>query len=164
MNFVMDVSVGEFLEMHIRSRLRGADTQLLRDCFECANSLAGEKFSLETKVTQLSGGQSRALMIADCAYISLSPIVLIDEIENAGVDRRSAVEFLIEREKIVLISTHDPLLALGADLRVVIRNGGIFKVMETSALEKEKLRQLQEMDALLGNVRARLRAGERLEG
>lgn len=56
--------------------------------FSMANELAGEKFTLDTKVTQLSGGQSRALMIADVACISSSPIVLIDEIENAGIDRQ----------------------------------------------------------------------------
>ena len=33
-------------------------------------------------------GQTRALMIADTALVSASPIVLIDEIENAGIDRR----------------------------------------------------------------------------
>ncbi|MDR1329594.1 MAG: ATP-binding cassette domain-containing protein, partial [Oscillospiraceae bacterium] len=121
MNFVMDLTVGEFLEMHARSRAVGASKSggaaggLIETCFECANSLAGEKFTLETKVTQLSGGQSRALMIADCAYMSRSAIVLIDEIENAGVDRREAISLLARAEKIVLISTHDPLLALGAD-------------------------------------------------
>ena len=59
-------------------------------------------------MTQLSGGQSRALMIADTAYISESPIVLIDEIENAGVDRRQAIELLAKKEKIIFVSTHDP--------------------------------------------------------
>ena len=49
-----------------------------------ANTLAGERFSASTPVTALSGGQSRALMIADVACLSNSPIVLIDEIENAG--------------------------------------------------------------------------------
>ena len=96
--------------------------ETIRRCFECANQLAGEKFALgHTKVTQLSGGQSRALMIADTAYMSASPIVLIDEIENAGIDRRQeAIAILAKKEKIVLISTHDPLLALGADKRIVV--------------------------------------------
>lgn len=164
MNFVMDVSVGEFLEMHARSRSRGNDPEAVRECFECANSLAGEQFSLETKVTQLSGGQSRALMIADCAYISRSPIVLIDEIENAGVDRRRAVDTLLRREKIVLISTHDPLLALGADLRVVIRNGGMYKILETSDGERARYAEFLALDAKLSEARTLLRLGERLDG
>ena len=75
-----------------------------------ANELAGEKFSIDTKVTQLSGGQSRALMIADTAYMSSSPVILIDEIENAGIDRRQAISILTRKDKIVFMSTHDPLL------------------------------------------------------
>jgi ABC-type lipoprotein export system ATPase subunit len=143
MNFVMDLTVAEFLEMHAVSRSAGQTNdgagRIITQCFEHANDLAGEKFTLETKVTLLSGGQSRALMIADCAYMSSSPIVLIDEIENAGVDRREAISLLARREKIVLISTHDPLLALGADKRIVIKNGGIFKVLETMKEEKDAL-------------------------
>jgi ABC-type lipoprotein export system ATPase subunit len=162
MNFVMDLSVKEFLEMHARSR--SVPTQddaenTIGKCYECANSLAGEKFTPETKLTQLSGGQSRALMIADTAYISQSPIVLIDEIENAGVDRKEAVALLSKREKIVLISTHDPLLALSADKRIVIKNGGIFKVIETTPEEKESLVEIEDLDALLQRIRNKLRSG-----
>ncbi|MDR0904829.1 MAG: ATP-binding cassette domain-containing protein [Oscillospiraceae bacterium] len=162
MNFVMDLTVAEFLEMHARSRAVGVSGDadaLIKTCFECANSLAGEKFTPETKVTQLSGGQSRALMIADCAYISQSAIVLIDEIENAGVDRREAIALLAQSEKIVLISTHDPLLALGADKRIVIKNGGISAIIDTSAEEKASLVELEKIDRLLYNTRKTLRAG-----
>jgi len=163
MNFVMDLTVAEFLEMHARSRSVSDDTEtLIQTCFECANSLAGEKFTLETKVTQLSGGQSRALMIADCAYISRSAIVLIDEIENAGVDRREAISLLAQSEKIVLISTHDPLLALGADKRIVIKNGGIAHIIETSPQEKASLTELEKIDRLLYNTRKELRAGGKI--
>jgi ABC-type lipoprotein export system ATPase subunit len=166
MNFVMDLTVAEFLEMHARCRATGASGDvpaLIRTCFECANSLAGEKFTLDTKVTQLSGGQSRALMIADCAYISQSAIVLIDEIENAGVDRREAISLLAQSEKIVLISTHDPLLALGADKRIVIKNGGISAIIETSEREKSSLAELQKIDRLLYNARKTLRAGGKID-
>ncbi len=167
MNFVMDLTVAEFLEMHAHSRAVGADSaggtaELVQSCFECANSLAGEKFSLDTKVTLLSGGQSRALMIADCAYMSRSAIVLIDEIENAGVDRREAISLLAKSEKIVLISTHDPLLALSADKRIVIRNGGVIKIIETSEEEKRSLAEIEKIDRFLSNTRALLRSGERV--
>ena len=108
MNFVMDLTVQEFLEMHAKSRLTPKAKIVIEKCFTCANDLAGEKFSKDTKVTQLSGGQSRALMIADTAFMSNSPIVLIDEIENAGIDRRQAIELLARNDKIILVSTHDP--------------------------------------------------------
>lgn len=65
MNFVMDLTVREFLVMHAKSRLASNVDEVAEKCFSCANSLAGEKFTADTKVTQLSGGQSRALMIAD---------------------------------------------------------------------------------------------------
>jgi ABC-type lipoprotein export system ATPase subunit len=162
MNFVMDLSVGEFLEMHARSRA-SHEAGLAALCFDRANALAGERFTLDTKLTQLSGGQSRALMIADCAYMSRSPIVLIDEIENAGVDRREALAMLAQTEKIAFISTHDPLLALGAEMRIVIKNGGIFKILKTSDEEKESLARLEEMDAVMLEARARMRAGGRVE-
>ncbi|MDR1329281.1 MAG: ABC transporter ATP-binding protein, partial [Oscillospiraceae bacterium] len=86
----------------------------------------------------------------------------IDEIENAGVDRREAISLLARAEKIVLISTHDPLLALGADKRVVIKNGGIFKILETSPEEKESLAAIEKIDKLLTETRAALRGGDRV--
>lgn len=162
MNFVMDLNVAEFLAMHADSRLCDNAEQVIEQCFVCANELAGEKFTKNTKVTQLSGGQSRALMIADTAYMSCSPIVLIDEIENAGVDRQQAISLLTENEKIVLISTHDPLLALSADKRIVIKNGGIDKIIETSDEERASLSSIIKIDAIMLAVRQQLRYGKRV--
>ncbi len=163
MNFVMDLTVAEFLEMHATSRLAKDVQGTIARCFDCANELAGEKFSRDTKVTQLSGGQSRALMIADTAYMSASPIVLIDEIENAGIDRRRALELLAREEKIVLISTHDPLLALSADKRIVIGNGGVAAILETSAEERQCLTAIEHLDTTMQQLRQRLRAGARID-
>lgn len=160
MNFVMDLNVADFLAIHAKSRLCDNAGQVIEQCFRRANELAGEKFTMDTKVTQLSGGQSRALMIADTAYMSSSPIVLIDEIENAGIDRKQAISLLTENEKIVLISTHDPLLALSANKRIVIKNGGIHKILETSAVEKASLRDIEKLDSIMLAIRQQLRLGE----
>ena len=162
MNFVMDLSVREFIELHAESRLVEDKEGTVRGIIEAANKLAGEQFRLDTPITALSGGQSRALMIADTAILSSSPIVLIDEIENAGIDRRKALQLLVSNEKIVLMATHDPALALYADKRIVIKNGGINAVIETSEREKEVLAELEAMDAKIQTMRAKLRAGERL--
>lgn len=162
MNFVMDLTVKEFLEMHAGSRMTSDAENTIDRCFACANEMAGEKFSLTTKVTQLSGGQSRALMIADTAYMSVSPIVLIDEIENAGIDRRQAIKILAQKEKIVFVSTHDPLLALSADKRIVIKNGGINRIIETSQEEKDCLEAIEKLDATLFRLRTSLRNGEKI--
>ncbi len=51
MNFVMDLTVREFLEMHAKSRMTTDPAETAERCFVCANTLAGEKFTPETKVT-----------------------------------------------------------------------------------------------------------------
>jgi ABC transporter, ATP-binding protein len=162
MNFVMDLSVRDFLELHAMSRMVEDIDQTVDKIIEEANKLAGEQFKMDTQITALSGGQSRALMIADTAILSSSPIVLIDEIENAGIDRKKALELLVSSDKIVLMATHDPTLALLADRRIVIQNGGIFKIIETSPEEKEKLSELEEMDRKIQEMRRALRYGERV--
>ena len=118
---------------------------------------------MDTQITALSGGQSRALMIADTAILSSSPIVLIDEIENAGIDRKKALDLLVSSDKIVLMATHDPTLALLADRRIIISNGGIADIIETSQTEKGKLKELEETDQKIQEMRRALRFGERLQ-
>lgn len=162
MNFVMDLSVREFIALHAESRLIEDTEGAILRIIDAANNLAGEQFRLDTPITALSGGQSRALMIADTAILSSSPIVLIDEIENAGIDRKKALQLLLSHEKIVLMATHDPALALYADKRIVIKNGGIYAVIETSEREKILLAELEAMDAKMHEMRSKLRAGEQL--
>lgn len=164
MNFVMDMGVEEFVAMHAESRMVDDVAGVTATIIGLANDLAGEKFSPATPVTSLSGGQSRALMIADTSCLSSSPIVLIDEIENAGIDRKRAVRTLVDRRKIVLMATHDPVLALMGDRRLVIRNGGISRILETSEGERANLSRFEEMDNCLQAVRNALRNGERIEG
>ncbi|MCA1933500.1 MAG: ABC transporter ATP-binding protein [Calditerrivibrio sp.] len=163
MNFVMDLTVEEFIKMHAESRLVESVEEKVSIIINEANKLAGEKFLPDTPITSLSGGQSRALMIADTAILSKSPIVLIDEIENAGIDRKKALELLIKEEKIVLMATHDPILALMGDRRIVIKNGGIHKVIDVTEKEKSNLDYLQELDNKLLELRNKIRQGETLE-
>jgi len=163
MNFVMDTSVGDFVRMHAESRMIDDVDGSVNDIVNQANLLAGEPFTSQTPVTALSGGQSRALMIADTAFLSSSPVVLIDEIENAGIDRKKALSLLVRNEKIVLIATHDPILALMAEQRLVIRNGGIHAVITTSERERANLLELEKFDNKLLSLRSRLRSGERIE-
>lgn len=160
MNFVMDLSVRDFLDLHAESRLVPRREEVIQRIFKQANDLAGEKFALDTPITSLSGGQSRALMIADTAILSSSPIVLIDEIENAGIDRKKALDLLVGNNKIVLMATHDPILALMGNRRIVIKNGGIAKIMESNPEEKQILGKLEELDTVVQSMRNQLRYGE----
>jgi ABC-type lipoprotein export system ATPase subunit len=163
MNFVMDLSAEEFIRLHAESRLAQNPDAAVSAIIGKANELAGEQFEADTPITSLSGGQSRALMIADTAILSRSPIVLIDEIENAGIDRKKALSLLLSEEKIVLMATHDPILALMANKRVVIKNGGIHAVIETSPTERGLLGELEQLDGRIQKLRGILRSGRRLE-
>ncbi|MCL0076325.1 ATP-binding cassette domain-containing protein [Dehalococcoidia bacterium] len=158
MNFVIDMAVGEFLTLHASSRGIDRDT-VAGEVIELANSLAGEPINAQTNITTLSGGQSRALMIADVAIISDSPIVLIDEIENAGIDRLKALEMLSSRGKIIIIASHDPLIILMAGRRIMMRDGGMFRIIETDAEEKEMLYELIAWDRQISTLRESLRTG-----
>ncbi|OLN25449.1 hypothetical protein DVDV_3332 [Desulfovibrio sp. DV] len=162
MHFVMDLSVGEFLLAHAESRLLADAAAAAAEVTALANELAGEPFSTDTPLTSLSGGQSRALMIADVARLCASPIVLVDEIENAGIDRRKAISLLTGHGKIVLMATHDPLLALTAGRRLVFAAGAVAAVIETSPAEKTSLAALAAADARLSALRDDLRLGRHL--
>ncbi|WP_321395076.1 ATP-binding cassette domain-containing protein [uncultured Desulfuromusa sp.] len=163
MNFVMDLSAEEFIRMHAESRLVTNPDEKVAHILQQANELAGETFTPDTPVTSLSGGQSRALMIADMAILSKSPIALIDEIENAGIDRKKALDLLVQEEKIILMATHDPILALMGDRRLVIKNGGIDKIIESSEAERKNLVSLEALDNKLLALRNRIRTGDTLE-
>ncbi len=163
MNFVVDLTVGEFIAMHADCRGAPDREAAAHDVIVCANRLAGEKFTSETSLTQLSGGQSRALMIADVALLSASPIVLIDEIENAGIDRKRALDLLIASDKIVLMSTHDPILALLGEKRIIVAHGAVTDIVETGPDERRHLATMERYDAIMADLRERFRRGERLD-
>ena len=158
MHFLADMQVGEFLRMHAKSR--GKDPNQADKVIELANTLTGEPISPEFQLTILSGGQSRALMVADIAVISDSPIVLIDEIENAGIKKQEALRLLSGEGKIVVVVTHDPMLALMATRRIVMKNGGITKVISTSNEEQKIFLDIERVDGWLTGLRETIRQGE----
>lgn len=162
MNFVMDLSVEEFVTLHAESRMIEDVEGTVKSIIHNANDLAGERFSKDTPITSLSGGQSRALMIADTATLSKSPVILIDEIENAGIDRKRALDLLLAEDKIVLLATHDPTLALLGNRRIVIKNGGIDKIIETTEEERVILSELEALDKRQMFLREALRHGQTL--
>ena len=45
MNFIMDLSVKEFLEMHAQSRMIENSVEVIERIMQSANDLAGERFS-----------------------------------------------------------------------------------------------------------------------
>jgi ABC-type lipoprotein export system ATPase subunit len=168
MNFIVDLTVEEFIRMHGECRKpaegAGEDAGLMVErIVAAANRLTGEAISPQMPVTQLSGGQSRSLMIADTGLLSPSPVVLIDELENAGVNRARALELLVGEDKIVLVSTHDPALALLGGKRLCIRGGAVRRVVETSAEERRNGAFLAAVNKKFLELREMLRDGASLD-
>lgn len=159
MNFVIDMSIEEFLCMHAQVRGIQNPTPVIKEVLAITNQLSGEPVTYSTNLTQLSGGQSRALMVADVAIISNAPVVLIDEIENAGIDRLQALDILTGQGKIVLVVSHDPTLILMAGQRVVMKNGGMEKICRTTPKEKKILEKLVSMEKQVAGWREQLRQG-----
>jgi ABC-type lipoprotein export system ATPase subunit len=163
MNFVIDMSVNDFLHLHAKSRQLQQRDDLVKEVIDCANKLTGEPIHSEDNLTTLSGGQSRSLMVADVALISNAPVVLIDEIENAGINRLEALKFLAVQGKVVMVVTHDPVLALMADKRVIMEKGGMSKLIITTEEEKKALEELITVDNFLSSLREKLRGGQKIK-
>jgi ABC-type antimicrobial peptide transport system, ATPase component len=161
MNFLADMSVGDFLSLH--AKCRGASSKCVDAVVNLANTLTGEPIKKDHELTILSGGQSRALMVADVAIISNSPIVLIDEIENAGIRKHDALKVLAGHGKIVMVVTHDPVLALMTDRRIVMKNGGMQQVVGTTPTEKSLSKKLNKIDEIMLSLRDKVRNGEVIE-
>lgn len=159
MRFVLDTTVGEFLLLHARCRGRQIDPDR---ALEMANGITPEPILPGQNLNLLSGGQSRALMIADIACVCDSPIVLIDEIENAGIDKEKAFRCLQSADKLVLVVTHDPHTALMAGRRIVMSSGAMIAAPERTAGETRLYEELSRQYRLQRTYQTLLRKGEHL--
>jgi len=153
-----DLSTKEFLKIHARARgISGAD--VISQTIDLANVFTGEKISSASKVTTLSGGQTRSLLIADAILIGASPIILLDEIENAGIFKKDVIDMINGKGKIIVFVTHDPVIALSTQKRLILENGGVKKVLEQNEGELHAANELLEIDRRIGIIRDHLRAG-----
>ena len=162
--FLSDLPVNEFLHTHARIRITNLverETAIERT-LSFANQLTGEPIALESRMTELSGGQTRALLIADATIICNTPIVLLDEVENAGIHRTRALELLRQYRKIFIFVTHDPRIALLSDYRIVMQRGRITQVLHTDAEERKLATVVSHLDDVLSNLRDKIRFGERV--
>jgi len=161
--FLSDLPVREFLDTHCRVRESNNDAgHLVAEAIDFANQLTGEPIDLDNRMTELSGGQTRALLIADATIICSTPVVLLDEVENAGIHRTRAVQLLRQHRKIFIFVTHDPRIALLSDFRIVMKTGSIVNVLPTSDDERSVSVRVNKLDDELSNLRDRLRHGHRL--
>ena len=101
-------------------------------------------------------------MIGDIALVCDSPIVLIDEIENAGIDKQRALHLLRRQDKLVLVVTHDPHTALMSEQRIVLGGGAIPAVVGRSPAEAALSQQLEAEYQTQRRYQTLLRKGELL--
>jgi len=161
-NFLSDLPVGHFLTIHAGVRQHHRIEGVVEETLGFANELTGEPLIRESPMTELSGGQTRALLIADAVIIGNAPIILLDEIENAGIHRTRALELLKKYEKIFIFVTHDPRIALLSDFRIVMENGGMKKIIITDGDEQNVAKEISKLDDVLLHFRNRIRRGEQL--
>lgn len=162
--FLSDLPVVDFLTAHasIRAVHKSLMEEMIQKTLDFANQLTGEPIVLTSRMTELSGGQTRALLIADATIICNTPIVLLDEVENAGINRTRAMELLRQYQKIFIFVTHDPRIALLSDYRVVLQGGSVTKVLYTNEEERVFSHKVSKLDDLLSAMRDKIRFGERL--
>ena len=153
-----DLTVEAFLLMHIRARRPGKE-DLLGETLNLANTFTGEKISLKSRMSGLSGGQTRSIMIADALIVGDTPILLLDEIENAGIFKNRVIQAIQGGNKAVVLVTHDPYLALTADRRIVMRNGGVSSVIEPTGQEQDIIEDLALIETKLNQIREKIRLG-----
>jgi ABC-type lipoprotein export system ATPase subunit len=161
-NFLSDLPVHEFLEIHAGIRRRDNILSVVEETIDFSNKLTGEPIDPEKAMTELSGGQTRALLIADAVIIGNSPVILLDEIENAGIHRTRALELLRGYEKIFIFVTHDPRIAVLSDFRVVMQNGAMVKIIDAHDGELKVAEEIKKLDDLILHYRQLIRDGERL--
>lgn len=157
MRFVLDLTVREFILLHLECRNR--DKSLLDRVIALANEITPEPISGDMNLNILSGGQGRSLMIADVALICDSPVVLIDEIENAGIDKTAALHVLVRQNKLVLIVTHDPHTAFMAEKRIVMENGSVKTIAVRTPQEKDIFDTLEKQYLFQREIQKNLRKG-----
>jgi ABC-type lipoprotein export system ATPase subunit len=159
-SFFSDLPVKEFLQIHAQARKK--NEEIIRATIKLANELTGEKINSEIAMTQLSGGQTRSLLIADAILIGDSPILLLDEIENAGINKLKVLSLLKKYNKIFIFVTHDPRIFLSTDRRIVMQNGAMQKLISTSLAEKKIYNNVEKMDNYLHDLREKIRKGAKL--
>jgi len=163
--FLSDLPVDEFLHTHARIRRASAGEveSAVNETLAFANQLTGEPILLSSRMTELSGGQTRALLVADATIICDTPIVLLDEVENAGINRSRALELLRAHRKIFVFVTHDPRIALLSDYRLVLKDGRIAEVLRTDENERRLAPIVGRLDDALADLRDRIRSGARID-
>ncbi|MDO5853635.1 MAG: ATP-binding cassette domain-containing protein [Thermoplasmata archaeon] len=158
-----DLTCEEFLRMHVATR-NNLSENVVEDTIALANEFTGEKIVAGARMSALSGGQTRSLMIADAVLISKAPVLLLDEIENAGIFKEAVISHLKDLRKAVIFVTHDPYVSMLSERRIVMGGGAVRDVIRPDGREAEALARVGEIDRELSALRERIRVGDVIGG
>ena len=65
--------------------------------------------------------------------------------------------------KAVIFVTHDPYVSMITERRIVMRNGEVVEVIDSTGSENKAIKLVQDLDERLSVIRERLRNGEVIE-
>lgn len=112
--------------------------------------------------TVIQSGQQESPDPSDLDLLLYSPCPVKLAVKES-LDKTRALDLLVKSDKIVVIATHDPVLALSAGRRLVFKNGAVCDMMIRSAAEERLLARLEKMEKAYARIRACLRQGQSLE-
>ena len=99
-------------------------------------------------------------MFADAILIGASPIILVDEIENAGINKTEILKYVKTDNKLVIFATHDPGIVLQTEKRILMKGGAICKVIEHTEEDKDALEVVLQADRVIRRLQEQIRNGE----
>jgi len=152
-------TVKEYLYAHID--IFGAPAEsVVTDIIEIANNLVEARIAKAMPIKDITDRQFKALLVAEVALTSTVPILLLDELESFGIDKVRAFELLRRSDRICILATHDPLLILMCNQRIVMHNGAITQLIATSDKEKAVMQELKKTEKQQVAYRETFRNGE----
>lgn len=69
------------------------------------------------------------------------------------------MEIIQDTGKIIIFVTHDPVIALHTQKRIIMENGAVKAVLVQNELEVFAAQRLSDLDRKIGAIREELRAG-----
>ena len=135
--------------MHVRSRK--IEDSIVGKTIDLANEFTGEAIRPDARMTALSGGRTRSLLVADAVMIAAARSLLLDEVENAGIFKERVIDLLRAGEG-GHIRHPRSLVSLLSARRIVMQDGAVERVIEP-AIGRAGLREAIRLDGILCRMR-----------
>lgn len=152
-------NVREFIYKHLPKHIQNP-LAILVEILHVANQLIEESVTKHLPIEAITERQMKALLIAKVALTSNAPILLLDELESFGINTYKAFKVLHNKKRICILATHDPLLILMSDKRIVMKDGAMSHCIRTTDKEKALMQELIKTEKRNSAYRESFRKGE----